>query len=77
MLERTFNSQARWFNAKRYRGLTKTHTWHTLLAITYHLKRLAKLFAERQMITQNKHYCALTTENRQFRMVLLDSFARK
>ncbi|MCC8997564.1 MAG: transposase [Nitrosomonas sp.] len=54
VVERTFGSQARWFNAKilHYCGLAKTHTWHTLLAMASNLKRLSKLFAERQMIAQ-------------------------
>jgi len=54
VVERTFGSQARWFNAKilRYHGLAKAHTWHILLAMAYNLKRLPKLFAERQMIAQ-------------------------
>ncbi|MFZ1851373.1 MAG: hypothetical protein WAU15_03950 [Nitrosomonas sp.] len=35
--ERTFDSQARWLNAKilRYCGLAKAHTWHILLAMAY------------------------------------------
>ncbi|MCC8996016.1 MAG: transposase [Nitrosomonas sp.] len=54
VVERTFGSQVRWFNAKilRYCGLDKTHTWYILLAMAYNLKRLPKLFAERQMIAQ-------------------------
>ena len=54
VVERTFGSQARWFNAKilRYCGLAKAHTWHILLAMAYNLKRLPKLFAERQMIAK-------------------------
>jgi IS5 family transposase len=54
VVERTFGSQARWFNAKilRYCGLAKAHAWHILLAMAYNLKRLPKLFVERQMITQ-------------------------
>ena len=54
VVERTFGSQVRWFNAKilRYYGLAKAHTWHILLAMAYNLKRLPKLFAERQMIAQ-------------------------
>jgi len=53
-VERTFDSQARWFNAKilRYCGLAKAHTWHILLAMAYNLKRLPKFSAERQMIAQ-------------------------
>lgn len=40
VVECTFSSQARWFNAKilRYRGRAKAHTWHTLLAMAYNLK---------------------------------------
>ena len=54
VVERTFGSQVRWFNAKilRYCGLDKAHTWHILLAMSYNLKRLPKLFAEYQMIAQ-------------------------
>jgi IS5 family transposase len=54
VVERTFGSQVRWFNAKilRYCGLAKAHTWHILLAMAYNLKRLPKLFAERQMIAK-------------------------
>jgi len=54
VVERTFGSQARWFNAKilRYCSLAKAHTWHILLAMAYNLKRLPKLFAKRQMVTQ-------------------------
>lgn len=54
VVERTFGSQARWFNAKilRYRGLAKAHAWHMLLAMAYNLKRLPKLFADHRMITQ-------------------------
>ncbi len=54
VVERTFGSQACWFNAKmlRYCGLDKAHTWHILLAMAYNLKRLPRLFAERQMIAQ-------------------------
>jgi IS5 family transposase len=53
-VERTFGSQASWFNAKilRYRGLAKAHAWHLLLAMAYNLKRLPKLFADRRLITQ-------------------------
>ena len=52
--ERTFGSQARWFNAKtlRYRGKDSAHAWHVLLAMAYNLKRLPKLFADRWMIAQ-------------------------
>ncbi|MBK7354412.1 MAG: transposase [Nitrosomonas sp.] len=54
VVERTLGSQARRFNAKilRYCGSAKAHAWHILLAIAYNLKRLPKLFVERQMITQ-------------------------
>ncbi|PTQ78373.1 DDE family transposase [Nitrosomonas oligotropha] len=54
VVERTFGSQARWFNAKilRYRGLAKAHAWHTLLAMAYNLKKLPKLFADHRIITQ-------------------------
>ncbi|TXI18214.1 MAG: IS5 family transposase [Nitrosomonas sp.] len=54
VVERTFGSQARWFNGKmlRYSGLAKAHAWHLLLAMAYNLKRLPKLFADRRMITQ-------------------------
>ncbi len=42
VVERTFDIQARWFNAKilRYRSLAKTHAQYTLLAMAYNLKRL-------------------------------------
>ena len=54
LIERTFGSQVRWFNAKtlRYRGLAKAHAWHMLLAMAYNLKRLPKLFADRRLIAQ-------------------------
>ena len=54
VVERTFGSQVRWFNAKilRYRGLAKAHAWHRLLAMAYNLKRLPRLFAESRVITQ-------------------------
>lgn len=50
VVERTFGSQVRWFNAKilRYRGLA----WRMLLAMAYNLKRLPRLFADRRIITQ-------------------------
>ncbi len=54
VVERTFGSQANLVQCQilRYCGLAKAHTWHILLAMAYHLKRLPKLlFAERQMIT--------------------------
>lgn len=48
VVERTFGSQAHWFNGKtlRYCGLAKAHAWHLLLAMVY-MKRLPKLFADR------------------------------
>ena len=54
VVERTFGSQTRWFNAKilRYRGLALAHAWHMLLAMAYNLKRLPGLFAGRPIITQ-------------------------
>ena len=54
VVERTFGSQARWFNAKilRYCGLAKAHAWHMLLAMAYNLKRLPKLFTDRRLIAQ-------------------------
>lgn len=54
VVERTFGSQARWFNAKilRYRGLAKAHAWHMLLAMAYNLKRLPRLVADHRLITQ-------------------------
>jgi IS5 family transposase len=54
VVERTFGSQIRWFNAKipRYRGPALAHAWHTLLAMAYSLKRLPKLFDKRGIITQ-------------------------
>ena len=71
VVERTFGSQARWFNAKilRYCGLAKAHTWHILLAMAYNLKRLPKLFAERQMIAQIQDYF-LITENSRFKVII-------
>ncbi len=52
VVERTFGSQARWFNAKtlRYRGKASAHAWHLLLAMAYNLKRLPKLFADRRIV---------------------------
>ncbi|MGR8930908.1 MAG: hypothetical protein ACU836_09720 [Gammaproteobacteria bacterium] len=46
MVERTFGSQTHWFNGKtfRYVELAKAHAWHSLLAMTYNLKRLPSLF---------------------------------
>ena len=54
VVERTFGSQARWFNGKtlRYSGLAKAHAWHMLLAIAYNLKRLPKLFDDHRLIAQ-------------------------
>lgn len=45
VVERTFGSQARWFNAKilHYRGLAKAHAWHVLKAMAYNLKRLPRV----------------------------------
>lgn len=52
VVERTFGSQVRWFNAKtlRYFGLAKAHAWHILLAMAYNLKRLPKLFTNYRII---------------------------
>ena len=79
VVERTFGSQARWFNAKilRYRGLAKAHAWHMLLAMAYNLKRLPKLFADHRMITQTEGYCALLTRNARFEVIILGLFAKK
>ncbi|MBL8499733.1 MAG: transposase [Nitrosomonas sp.] len=54
VVERTFGSQARWFNTKilRYRGLALAHAWRMLLAMAYNLKRLPRLFVNRRMIMQ-------------------------
>lgn len=54
VVERTFGSQARWFGSKilRYLGREKAHAWHILQAVAYNLKRLPKLFADRQLIRQ-------------------------
>ncbi|PXW80419.1 DDE family transposase [Nitrosomonas sp. Nm84] len=54
VVERTFGSQARWFGSQvlRYHGLAKAHAWHILQAMAYNLKRLPKLFADRQLIAQ-------------------------
>jgi len=54
VVERTFGSQTRWFNAKtlRYCGLAKAHAWHLLLAMAYNLKRLPKLFVDHRFIIQ-------------------------
>ena len=48
VVERTFGSQVRWFNAKilRYKGKNLAHAWHILLAMAYNLKRLSKLYAD-------------------------------
>jgi len=56
VVERTFGSQARWFNGKtlRYQGLAKAHAWHTMLAMAYNLKRLPKLFVE-SLMRQGKY----------------------
>ena len=45
VVERTFGSQARWFNSKivRYKGLAKAHAWHSLLAMAYNIKRFPQL----------------------------------
>ena len=52
VVERTFGSQVRWFNAKtlRYLGLAKARAWHILLAMAYNLKRLPKLFTNYRII---------------------------
>jgi IS5 family transposase len=52
--ERTFGSQARWFRSKvlRYCGLAKAHAWHILQATAYSLKRLPKLYVDKQMQAQ-------------------------
>ncbi|MFO1289616.1 MAG: IS5 family transposase [Nitrosomonas sp.] len=62
VVERTFGSQARWFNAKtlRYCGLAKAHAWHMLVAIAYNLKRLPTLFTE-SLMRQEKY--VFQTEN--------------
>lgn len=54
VVERTFGSQVRWFGSKilRYRGLSKAHAWHILLAIAYNLKRLPKLFIQSLVIQE-------------------------
>lgn len=51
VVERTFGSQTRWFGSKvlRYGGLTKAHAWHILQAMAYNLKRLPKLYVDKQM----------------------------
>ena len=45
VVERTFGSQARWFNSKivSYKGLAKAHAWHSLLAMAYNIKRFPQL----------------------------------
>lgn len=54
VVERTFGSQTRWFGSKvlRYCGLAKAHTWHILQAMAYNLKRLPKLYVDKQMQAQ-------------------------
>jgi len=56
VVERTFGSQAYWFGGKtlRYRGLTKAHAWHILLAMAYNLKRLPGLL-EVSLMKQEKY----------------------
>lgn len=58
VVERTFGSQARWFDGKtlRYQGLAKAHAWHILLAMAYNLKRLPRLFIE-SLVRQEKCAC--------------------
>lgn len=60
VVERTFGSQARWFNAKilRYKGKALAHAWHILLAIAYNLKRLPKLYADRLFAQRLQEKCA-------------------
>lgn len=55
VVERTFGSQTRWFGSKvlRYRGNAKAHAWHILQAIAYNLKRLPKLYVDKQMQAQS------------------------
>ena len=55
VVERTFGSQARWFGAKvlRYRGKAKAHAWHILQAMAYNLKRLPRLYVNRQIPLQS------------------------
>ncbi len=60
VVERTFGSQARWFGAKvlRYRGKAKAHAWHILQAMAYNLKRLPRLYVNRQIPLQSQEKCA-------------------
>uniref|UniRef100_UPI0025EC906C transposase n=1 Tax=Nitrosomonas sp. TaxID=42353 RepID=UPI0025EC906C len=60
VVERTFGSQARWFGAKvlRYRGKAKAHAWHILQAMAYNLKRLSRLYVNRQIPLQSEDKCA-------------------
>ncbi len=60
VVERTFGSQARWFGAKvlRYRGKAKAHAWHILQAMAYNLKRLPRLYVNRQTQLQSQEKCA-------------------
>lgn len=55
VVERTFGSQARWFGVKvlRYRGKAKAHAWHILQAMAYNLKRLPRLYVNRQIQLQS------------------------
>ncbi len=59
VVERTFGSQARWFGAKvlRYRGKAKAHAWHILQAMAYNLKRLPRLYVNRQTQLQSQEKC--------------------
>ncbi|MBA3755276.1 MAG: transposase [Nitrosomonas sp.] len=54
VVERTFGSRRRWFGSKvlRYCGLTKAHAWHILQVMAYNLKRLPKLYVDKQMHAQ-------------------------
>ncbi len=60
VVERTFGSQARWFGAKvlRYRDKAKAHAWHILQAMAYNLKRLPRLYVNRQTQLQSQEKCA-------------------
>ncbi|MEQ1816495.1 MAG: transposase, partial [Nitrosomonas sp.] len=55
VVERTFGSQARWFgvNVLRYRGKAKAHAWHILQAMAYNLRRLPRLYVNRQIQLQS------------------------
>jgi IS5 family transposase len=55
VVERTFGSQTRWFGSKvlRYRGNASAHAWHILQAIAYNLKRLPKLYVNKQIQAQS------------------------